>query len=201
MNAGVALVQAYLRINGYLTLSEVPISLPDEETGGYRTHTDLDIIAIRFPCVRMGYPDTDGRIAEPLAPDSHLGTPTDAIDMIIGEVKEGRATLNRAVRSAEALRLGLARIGMCDPLELDEAAEALTESAEVRLERGNTVRQIRLVAFGIGTSRKTRTHYVVSLRDVEAFVLRVMEEGHELLLPAVIPDHVLGLLHLANKLR
>ncbi len=201
MNAGVALVRAYLRLNGYLTLDEVPISLPDEETGGYRTHTDLDIVAVRFPCVRMGFPDRHGRIAEPLAPDPNLATPTDAIDVIIGEVKEGRATLNRAVRSPATLRLGLARIGLCDPAELEAAAEALTRQADFRLDADRPMREIRLVAFGMGTSRRTDSHYVVSLRDVEAFVERVMEEGHELLLPATISDPVLGLLHLANKLR
>lgn len=200
MNAGVAVVKAYLRVNGYLVLEEVPVVLP-EKIGGYRTHTDLDIVAVRFPCVRMGFPDEAGRIANPVATDSILDVPEGVIDVIIGEVKEGRAHLNQAIRSPEALRLGLARVGACDEQELDKAADLLSEQAVVRLENSKPVRQVRLVAFGMGTSRKTHTHYVVSLKDAWGFVNSIMERGHEMLLPASVSDPVLGLLHLENKLR
>ncbi|MBK5098181.1 MAG: hypothetical protein JJE01_10395 [Gemmatimonadetes bacterium] len=200
MNSGVALVEAYLRVNGYLVLDEVPIVLP-EELGGYRTHTDLDIVAVRFPCVRMGPPDAAGRIPDPIATDPKLDVPEGAIDVIIGEVKEGRAHLNRAIRSPEALRLGLARVGVCDEQELDRTAEALSEQAVVRLESSSPNRQVRLIAFGMGTSRKTHTHYVVSLKDAWDFIDTVIEREHEVLLPATLSDPVLGLLHLAQKLR
>ena len=200
MNAGVALVKAYLRVNGYLVLEEVPVVLP-EKIGGYRTHTDLDIVAVRFPCVRMGAPDAAGRIANPIATDPKLDVPEGAIDVIIGEVKEGRAHLNRAIRSPEALRLGLARVGVCDEQELEKAADSLSEQAVVRIENCEPVRQVRLIAFGMGTSRKTHTHYVVSLKDAWEFVDSIMERGHELLLPVSVSDPVLGLLHLENKLR
>ena len=200
MNAGVALVRAYLRVNGYLVLEEMPVVLP-EKIGGYRTHTDLDIVAVRFPCVRMGAPDAAGRIESPIETDPKLDVPEGAIDVIIGEVKEGRAHLNRAIRSPEALRLGLARVGVCDEQELEKAADSLSEQAVVRIESCEPVRQVRLVAFGMGTSRKTHTHYVVSLKDAWEFVDSIMELGHEMLLPASVSDPVLGLLHLANKLR
>ena len=200
MNAGVARVRAYLRVNGYLVLEEMPVVLP-EKIGGYRTHTDLDIVAVRFPCVRMGAPDAAGRIANPIATDPKLDVPEGAIDVIIGEVKEGRAHMNRAIRSPEALRLGLARVGVCDEQELEKAADSLSEQAVVRIESCEPVRQVRLVAFGMGTSRKTHTHYVVSLKDAWEFVDSIMERGHEMLLPASVSDPVLGLLHLANKLR
>ena len=200
MNSGVALVEAYLRVNGYLVLDEMPIILPDD-LGGYRTHTDLDIVAVRFPCVRMGPPDAAGRIPDPIATDPKLDVPDGAIDVIIGEVKEGRAHLNRAIRSPEALRLGLARVGMCDEQELDTAAEALSEQAVVRLESSSPIRQVRLIAFGMGTSRKTPTHYVVSLKDAWDFINDLMVREHELLLPATLSDPVLGLLHLEQKLR
>ncbi len=200
MNAGVAVVKAYLRVNGYLVLEEVPVVLP-EKIGGYRTHTELDIVAVRFPCVRMGAPDEAGRIENPIATDPILDVPEGAIDVIIAEVKEGRAHLNRAIRSPEALRLGLARVGVCNEQELDKAAISLSEQAVVRLESSKPVRQVRLVAFGMGTSRKTLTHYVVSLKDAWEFVHTIVQHGHEMLLPATLSDPVLGLLHLENKLR
>lgn len=48
MDAAVGIVQAYLRVNGYLTVAEYPV-LEAARAGGYRTATDLDILAIRFP--------------------------------------------------------------------------------------------------------------------------------------------------------
>ena len=48
MDNAVALVQAYLRVNGYFTVSEYPI-VEASRRGGYRTATDLDILAFRFP--------------------------------------------------------------------------------------------------------------------------------------------------------
>ena len=200
MNSGVARVRAYLRTNGYMVLDEVPIVLP-EKLGGFRTHTDLDIVAVRFPCVRMGRPDAAGRIPRPIETDPRLDVPEGAIDVIIGEVKEGRAHLNRAIRSPEALRLGLARVGVCNGQELDRTAELLSEQAVVRLDDSSPSRQVRLVAFGTGTSRKTHTHYVVSLKDAWEFIDSVMEREHELLLPASLSDPVLSLLHLAQKLQ
>lgn len=200
MNAGVAVVKAYLRLNGYLVLDEVPIVLPDG-FGGYRTHTDVDIVAVRFPRVRMGVPDADGRIADPIATDPTLDVPADAIDVIIGEVKEGRAHLNQAARSPQTLRMGLARVGVCDERELERTVESLAEHAAVRLDDGTPVRQVRLVAFGSGTSRKTGTHYVISLKDAWEFMRILVEREHEILLPASIPDPIVGLLHLGNKLR
>jgi len=199
MNSGAALVEAYLRVNGYLVLDEVPLVLPDE-TGGYRTLTDLDIVAVRWPRVKMGAPDAAGRILNPIRTDPVLDVPEGVIDVIIGEVKEGRAQFNRALRSQEALRMGLERVGICSDDELEIASAALAEQAAVRLTASDPVRQVRLVAFGIGTSRKAETHYVVSLRDATTFVEDLMRRAHEVLLPSTLADPVLGLLHLRNKL-
>ncbi|MEJ2481934.1 MAG: hypothetical protein P8049_02060 [Gemmatimonadota bacterium] len=200
MNSGAALVEAYLRANGYLVLDEVPLVLPDE-AGGYRTLTDLDIIAVRWPDVKMGAPDAEGRILRPIETHDLLDVPQGAIDVIIGEVKEGRAQLNRAIRSPGALRMGLERIGICTDRELDPTAKALSERAVVHLEESRPARQVRLVAFGVGTSRKTETHYVVSLRDALDFVENLMLRAHEVLLPSTVADPVLGFLHLRNKFR
>ena len=71
----------------------------------------------------------------------------------------------------------------------------------VSLDDSSPSRQVRLVAFGTGTSRKTATHYVISLKDAWEFIESIMEREHELLLPATLSDPVLGLLHLAQKLR
>ena len=48
MDTAVALVQAYLHLNGYFTVAEYPV-LDDTPDGQVRTVTDLDILAYRFP--------------------------------------------------------------------------------------------------------------------------------------------------------
>lgn len=48
MDISVAIVQAYLRINGYFTVSEYPV-VEAMRHGGYRAAAELDILAVRFP--------------------------------------------------------------------------------------------------------------------------------------------------------
>lgn len=48
MDNAVALVQAYLYVNGYFTVAEYPV-LEALKHAGYRTVTDIDILAFRFP--------------------------------------------------------------------------------------------------------------------------------------------------------
>ena len=48
MDTAVALVQAYLRLNGYFTVTEYPV-FELGSGGGIRTATDLDLLAFRFP--------------------------------------------------------------------------------------------------------------------------------------------------------
>ena len=47
MDNAVALVQAYLRINGYFTVTEFPV-VESGRSGLHRTATDIDILAVRF---------------------------------------------------------------------------------------------------------------------------------------------------------
>ena len=48
MDMGVCLVQSYLRVHGYFTVSEYPI-LEAMRHGDHRIATDIDILAVRFP--------------------------------------------------------------------------------------------------------------------------------------------------------
>jgi hypothetical protein len=47
MDTAVALVQAYLRVNGYFTVAEYPI-VEAAGNSGPRSMTDIDILAFRF---------------------------------------------------------------------------------------------------------------------------------------------------------
>ena len=47
MDNAVALVRAYLHLNGYFTVTEFPV-MEALRGGGFRTATDLDVLAFRF---------------------------------------------------------------------------------------------------------------------------------------------------------
>src|SRR6478735_7897308 len=95
MDHAVALVQAYLQLNGYFTSAEYPI-IARAGRNGAQMITDVDILAFRFP---SGLLPSPGRPRQPQGldvseVDSGLGVTPDSVDMIIGEVKEGRVGIN-----------------------------------------------------------------------------------------------------------
>ena len=62
MDTSVALVQTYLRVNGYFTVAEFPV-VETRRRGKYRdlrTLTDIDIMAFRFPRALQQNPDSAG---------------------------------------------------------------------------------------------------------------------------------------------
>ena len=63
MDNVVALVQTYLHVNGYFTIAEYPI-IGRGQHGGYRTVTDLDILAFRFPGATRVVPKLHGRVED-----------------------------------------------------------------------------------------------------------------------------------------
>ncbi|MDX1567867.1 MAG: hypothetical protein R3223_08710, partial [Longimicrobiales bacterium] len=89
MNAGVALIRAYLQVNGYFTVSELPV-IRRRRHGSYEQLTDIDIVALRFPLARHlvseGRPGPADDLT--LAHEPALAGPEDAMDRIVGEVKE-----------------------------------------------------------------------------------------------------------------
>src|SRR6266567_3094644 len=86
MDHAVALVQAYLQLNGYFTSAEYPI-VAGAGRNGFRTITDIDILAFRFPTegvMARGRRAPKGLDVRELDPG--LAVPAESIDMIIGEV-------------------------------------------------------------------------------------------------------------------
>jgi hypothetical protein len=111
MDTAVALVQAYLRVNGYFTVAEYPV-LEAVGRGSHRMLTDLDLLAFRFPGAGRELAGRGERYTVPVEvfePDPALGQRSDRSDMIVAEVKEGRAELNRAARDPAVLRAALVR--------------------------------------------------------------------------------------------
>ena len=202
MNAGVALVQSYLNLNGYFTVTEFPV-IHGQRGGGYEELTDLDILAVRFPearhIVSRGAPGPHDDLS--LGLDPALSPISDAVDVIIGEVKEGKARLNDATRRSDVLRTALSRVGCVPASRMDGVIEELQTRGEARVSGKGTVPcRVRVIAFGDGSGGKRDGYRIIPLEEVAAFVNDFLERYHEVLHPVDLSDQVLGLLHLLRKL-
>ena len=119
MDASVALTKAYLELNGFFVLTELPVQVA--EASGYRTATDLDVLAVRLPHAAELVPAATSRAHDLLlGQDPTLGTDPARIEVLVVEVKRGRGQLNAGYRDADVLRFALRRAGCC-PLEMIEA--------------------------------------------------------------------------------
>ncbi len=144
MDHAVALVQAYLQLNGYFTSAEYPI-IAGTSRNGFRTITDIDIVAFRFPTgqpmAKKGRKAPTGLDVSYLDPG--LGVPTGSIDMIIGEVKEGRVNINTGVRDPEVLGTVVSRFGEVG--DVGKVVEELLHTGSAHIPPSFSV---RLIAFG-----------------------------------------------------
>jgi hypothetical protein len=200
MDNAVALVQAYLRLNGYFTVAEYPV-VEQLRTGQVRTMTDLDILGFRFP--GAGRLQTRGRTSldggHRFEPDPVLAASADVADMLIGEVKEGKAELNRTARDPRVLEVVLTRFGCCPPAEAGRVVEGLISTGTASLAHGHTV---RLVAFG-AAPRPGREHgyLVIPIAHVIAFLQAHVREHWDVLRHVQPKDSAFGFLTLLEKAR
>ena len=149
MDIAVNLVETYLRLNGYLTISEFEVQerIPD---GGFRSITDVDIMALRFPGdVFAGDPHEGPDTQVLLLSDDELRLEDGQIDVIIGEVKQGDAEFNPGIRNHKVLHQMLHRIDWIIDGELARIVDELaSKDLCVVAARGGGEVRIRLVAFG-----------------------------------------------------
>ena len=204
MNAAVSLVRTYLKLNSYFTATELPV-IKKGDDGLFFEVTDIDILALRFP--RAGHIVAQGRPG-PLddlqfSPDPLLEIPTDAMDLIIGEVKAGKPRLNPKLRSEDTLYRALVRFGFCPPDRLERAVEELRDKGESWVRDGDVAipSRIRLVAFGDGVNHEGDEYTVIPLKQVAAFVTDHLKRYRDVLHPVRLTDPTLGLLHLLEKLQ
>jgi len=196
MDNAVALVQAYLRINGYFTVAEYPI-LETHGRNAVQMATDIDILAFRFPgAIRRVSGKRGEKWQQGLSiPDPDLRVPSGAPDMIIGEVKEGRAHLNKSMRNPAIVSAALARFGCCDPEHAERTARKLLGSGRAETPEGHLV---RIVVFASGGAEERRFQ-VISLAHVTEFLRSYLREHWEVLHHAQFRDPVLSLLMTLEK--
>jgi hypothetical protein len=198
MDTAVALVQAYLNVNGYFTVVEYPVL--EAYRQGARSVTDLDILAFRF--ADAGHEVIRGRKHAPLGghafePDPALGCPTDRPDMIVGEVKEGAARFNPATRDPLVLEVALARFGCCSPESAQHLTQQLLSRGRVDTPAGHS---IRMVAFGAAPDTAAGEHaIIVPMRHVVSYLRSYLRAYWDVLRHSQIKDPTLGLLALLEK--
>jgi hypothetical protein len=204
MDRAVALVETYLRVNGYLTVTEYPV-LESESFGGYRTVTDLDVLAFRFPRAgRLVLKKKQSRAmvakGTVFQPDSALRCPPDSADMLIGEVKEGKPRLNPAAREPAVLSAVLTRFGCCQPAEAAGVVSELLRRGRATTSCGHRVRYVVFGSQGPETeAAKEGEYHVVSLSHIQHFLQEYIREHWDVLRHAEFKDPVFGFLVMLEK--
>jgi hypothetical protein len=190
MDNAVALVETYLRVNGYFTVGEYPV-LDVPRRGPAQMMTDLDILAVRLA------PATQGGSQGRPALDPALGASPEQSDMIVGEVKEGAPRLNRALREPKALRAALTRFGCCTPGDVDDVVDGLRRHGKARTSNGHTV---RVVVFANPHGPRTAgPWHTVALDHVVSHLQEHVRSNWDEVGHTEIKDPTLGLLALIEK--
>lgn len=200
MDHAVSLVQTYLQLNGYFTSAEYPI-IASARRGGVRTITDIDILAFRLPSgLPIGAPMSkrapQGLDVSEL--DAGLGVPPDAIDMIIGEVKEGRVGINMGTRDPEVLKVVIGRLGDAGSA-IDRVVGDLLRDGTSRLPSGVNMRMVAFGAFPPGAP--VPPCRIVSLGHVLDFLQGYVHKHWKVLRHLQFKDPALGFLMTIEKAR
>jgi hypothetical protein len=197
MDIAVNLVENYLRLNGYLTLSEFEVARRISK-GHYKTVTDVDIMAVRFPGdLFIGDPHIKSEAELLLVHDPMLQLEEDTIDVVIGEVKQGQAELNANIKDHSVLHTMLHRIEWLYGLPLNDVIAGLQRKA---VHTGPSCAQAeirtRLVAFG---RSDTLDHKTISLSHIVRTMIEFMETHEAALKPIQFKEPAPAMLRLLMK--
>ena len=177
MDIAVNLVENYLRLTGYLTLSEFEVQRRDER-GRFKTVTDIDIMGVRLPGdISRGDPHREHECEMLLIDDPVLELEPESIDVIIGEVKQGQAELNPGIKDHGVLHSLLRRVEWLYGDDLGEVIRGLQQQGLHRGDgKGAAKVRTRLVAFGRSSFSNLNT---ISLSHMITTLLEFFEEHEE----------------------
>jgi hypothetical protein len=177
MDIAVNLVENYLRLTGYLTLSEFEVQRRDKR-GRFKTVTDIDIMGLRMPGdVYLGNPHREEDCEMLLIDDPVLELEPDTIDVIVGEVKQGQAELNPGIKDHGVLHSLLRRVEWLYGDDLDDVIRALQQQGTHRGDgKGGARVRTRLVAFGRSPFSNLNT---IALSHMITTLLAFFEEHEE----------------------
>lgn len=197
MDIAVNLVESYLRLNGYLTLSEFEVQRR-AASGVFETITDVDIMALRLPGPQYaGDPHRDRDCRMLLVDDPVLELGDDLIDVIVGEVKQGEAHFNPGIRRHEVLHSVIRRVEWLYGEPIPDVVAALQEGLmRMSPARGGGEVRTRLVAFG--RSPRSDLH-TISLSHMVETILEFFSGLDEAFKPVQFRDPAPAMLSLLLK--
>ena len=198
MDHAVALVQAYLQLNGYFTSAEYPI-IAGTARNGFRTITDIDILAFRFPSgeplAKHGRRVPKGLDLSTLDPG--LAVPPYAIDMVIGEVKEGRVGINTGIRDPHVLQTVINRFGQVG--DTGRVVDELLRNGSADIPPSYSVRLIAFGSFPPGSA--VPPCRIISLGHVLQFLQGYVRKHWHMLRHLQFKDPAFGFLMTLEKAR
>ncbi len=197
MDVAVNLVESYLRLTGYLTVSEFEVQSRNDD-GTFSTITDVDIVAVRMPGdVFLGDPHDEDGSRMLLVEDPELRLEPDCVDVIVGEVKQGEAQFNPGLKDHRVLHSVLRRVQWAYEEPLMSVVAGLQRDGVHRspARGGGTVRT-RLVAFGRWPAN---TLNIMSLSHVIETMLGFFETFDDALRPVQFKEPAVGFLRLLHK--
>lgn len=200
MDSSVALARAYLELNGYFVLTELPVQVG--EGHGFRTATDIDLLAVRLPHAAELIAGHRAHARDLLlGQDETLENDPARIEVLLGEVKRGRAQVNPGYFDPAVLRFALRRTGCCPIDEIDATAAALARlgAVETRTAQGHACR-VRLASFaGEPVTLRPAGIFSVGLDHCVAFIRERLANYRGPLRGAYFRDPVLNLLGLVDS--
>ena len=197
MDIAVNLVENYLRLTGYMTLSEFEVQRRDKE-GRFKTVTDVDVMGIRFPGdVYLGDPHRAVDCELLVIDDPVLELEADTIDIIVGEVKQGKAELNPGMKDHAVLHSMLRRVEWVYDESIDKVIHGLQrDDVHNAPSRGGGRVRTRLVAFG---RNKYSDQNTIALGHIVTTMLNFFEEHEEAFRPIQFREPAPAFLRLLLK--
>ncbi|MDQ3019035.1 MAG: hypothetical protein M3R36_00445 [Bacteroidota bacterium] len=198
MDNAVALVNAYLQINGYFTVAEYPIvEHLKGDNSKLRSATDIDIMGVRFSNAGIILEGKNQRKDLKITTiDEKLEAKNNNSDMIIGEVKEGKAKFNRNIFDPDVLKTVLIRFGCCNFNEVETAVNNLLSKGFYNVTHSHTIRMIIFcIESEFGNKYKT-----ISLKHIVSFLKAYINNNWEFFKTANYKDQGLGFMVTIEKI-
>ncbi len=197
MDVAVNLIESYLRLTGYLTVSEFEVQRRHDD-GTFSTITDVDVLAVRMPGpIYLGDVHEGDDCGMLLVEDPELRLEPDCVDVIVGEVKQGEAHFNPGLKDHRVLHSVLRRVEWAYAEPLEPVVAGVQRDGVHRAEaRGGGAVRTRLVAFG---RWPTNTLNIMSLSHVIEKMLEFFENFDDALRPVQFKEPATAFLRLLRK--